>query len=218
MSAQLVLPQAPIGIEPGGQAWCDVRVHNTALASDRFTFEVIGTAVSWATVTPPALALGPEETGVVRVGFHPPRAAHVRAGHSPFALLATSERDGSSALAEQLLAVHAFFDVSFELEPRAQRRRSARHQLRMANRGNETVRLRLAGRSPDRALSVVCAPAELVVHPGTIEYAHVQVRFSGPPAEPLTFQVIGHTHGHEDPLLAAGTLAPRPSRFGRRPR
>lgn len=215
MSAQLVLPETPIAIEPGGHAVCDALVRNMALVADRFTFEVVGAPTTWATVDPPVLELGPEASGRVRIRFHPPRAAHVRAGNTPFALLATSERDRSSALAEQLLALNRFFDTALELEQRAVRWRTARYSLGVINRGNATVRLQLSGRDLDGWLVVDCDPVEMTVFPGAAEYARVHVRLRRAPAtpEPLSFQVVARSDGH-DPLLATGRLAPRRRRLG----
>src|SRR5262245_28922668 len=141
MHAQVLLPVGSIRLEPGGQARHEVLVRNLGLTADRFTFEVIGAAASWTTVHPPVLALAAEATGSIVVHFHPPRAAHIRAGAIPFGLLTISAQEAAGSVVEQLLEVGRFTDTVAELIPRYIRRGSATFHLTVANRGNDTVRL-----------------------------------------------------------------------------
>ncbi len=188
-------------------------VRNLGLIADRFTFEVVGAAASWTTLHPPVLALGPEAIGHVVAHFHPPRAAHVRAGSMPFGVLTTSAHEATGSVVEQLLEVGRFSDTVLELIPRSVHRTSATFQLSVANRGNDTLRLNIRGRDPAEALRVQCIPASLTIFPGTFAHSEVRVRptrrhWRGA-ALPRPFQVVAD-NGRDDPLVAMGELVHHP--------
>lgn len=209
MRAQVLLPDGCIRIEPGCHATEHVQVRNLALTADRFTFEVVGAAASWTTLDPPILELGPEATGQVTLHFHPPRAAHVRAGRMPFGVLTTSAL-GAGSVVEQLLEVGSFTDTALDLVPCAVHRRSATFRLLVANRGNATVRATLRGRDPGSALRVDCVPSRITVFPGGVAQSHIRVRptnwhWRGHPRL-LPFQVVVSAEDATVPLSAAGEL------------
>jgi len=213
MRAQVVLPDGCIRLEPGRRVRRDVLVRNLRLTAERFTFEVVGAAASWTTLDPPVLALGPEATGRIAVHFHPPRAAHVRAGAVPFGLLTTSAQETAGPVVERLLEVGRFTDIGAELIPRCVRRASATFHLTVANRGNDTVRVSVRGRDPADALRVECAPARLTVFPGTTAQSGIRVRparrrwLGSPVARP--FQIVVDP-GADLPLIVGGELVQRP--------
>lgn len=213
MRAQVLLPDGCIRLEPGRHVRHEVLVRNLGLTADRFTFEVVGAAASWTTLDPPVLALGPEATGHVVVHFHPPRAAHVRAGAVPFGLLTTSAQETAGPVVEKLLEVGRFTDTVAELIPRCVRRASATFHLAVANQGNDTVRVSVRGRDPADALRVECAPAKLTVFPGTTAHSGIWVRSTHrrwrgvPVARP--FQIVVDL-GADLPLIVGGELVQRP--------
>lgn len=213
MPAQVILPDASIPLEPGGHVICEVRVRNLGLAADRFTFEVVGAAASWTTLDPPVLALGPEATGHLEVHFHPPRAAHVRAGRIPFGLLTTSALEGCGSVVEQLLEVNRFAGITAQLVPVSVRRSSTTFQLAVVNHGNDTVRASVRGRDLAEALRVECDPARLTVFPGGTAHSRVRVRpirrrWHGS-AGAWPFQIV--VDPAEDlPLIVAGEILQRP--------
>src|SRR5918997_4689404 len=176
MQAQVMLPDGCIRLEPGGHVRCEVLVRNLGLTTDRFTFEIVGAAASWTTLDPPVLTLGPDATGHVAAHFHPPRAAHVRAGHIPFGVVTMSARDGAGSVVEQLLELGRFTDTALELVPCAVRRASATFQLVVTNRGNITLQVRLRGRDAAGAVRVECTPARLTVFPGGCVQSRIRVR------------------------------------------
>lgn len=176
MPVQLILPARSIPLDPGEPSSCEVRVHNTGLTADRFTFEVIGSAASWCMLDPPTVELGPDAATTVLVHFRPPRSAHVRAGRIPFGLLTTSTRERTSSVVEQLLELARFCDTSVELVACSARRRFARYRLIVSNQGNATVHARVRGRDLDDTLWIGCSPAELTVFPGLTAHCQVQVR------------------------------------------
>lgn len=213
MRAQVVFPDGCIRLEPGRHVRREVLVRNLGLAADRFMFEVVGAAASWTTLDPPVLALGPEATGRIAVHFHPPRAAHVRAGTVPFGLLTTSAQEAAGPVVEKLLEVGRFTDTVAELIPRCVRRASATFHLTVANRGNDTVRVSVRGWDPADALQVECVPTRLTVFPGTTAQSGIRVRSTrrrwrgSPVAQP--FQIVVDT-GADIPLIVGGELVHRP--------
>lgn len=218
MPAHVQLPPKPVTIDPGGEAVCPAWVRNTALTADRFALELVGSAASWSTVVPPVLQLGPDSVGRIDIRFHPPRAPHVRAGQVPFALVATSERDRTAAISEQLLALQPFFHTELELRPRAAGRAGAGYRLLVSNGGNHPVRLKLRGRDRAGSLHVRCEPDQITVPPGGTEHSRVQVRVPRglrlEPGVPVEFRVTAHADGR-DPLLVAGLFTPRAARLTR---
>ncbi len=213
MPVHVRMPVGAIALAPGDHVTCEVAVTNTGPTADRFTFEVLGTAGSWTTVDPPVLALPAGSTGRLVVHFHPPRAAHVRAGPTPFGLLTTSHQGIASSVVEELLVVRRFAELDAELIPPVQRGRAATYKLILHNGGNSTLHVRLYGRDPGGVLAVGCSPPGLTVFPGTAGSCRVRVRsnhhrWRGETAS-RRFHVIARPEG-EDPLLVEGTLLQRP--------
>lgn len=203
-------------MEPGAEAVCPARISNIGFTRDRFTLEPVGSAASWATIEPPVLALPAGGVADVSIRFRPPRAPHVRAGDIPFAVMATSERDRSTAVTEQLLTLSRFIETELDLQPKVLRGRSGRFRLSVTNRGNDTVRFALRGRDLDGLLHVECDPHEITVFPGHSERVRVRVRLHRGTnlaiTKPAPFQVVAQPAG-DDPILASGRLVPRYRRF-----
>jgi hypothetical protein len=207
MPVQVVISTDDVLVEPGGRASCRAVVHNTGRADDRVTVEVIGRPASWTTVDPPVLWLGADASASVVIWFHPPRAAHVRAGRIPFGVLATSAMELRSTVAEQIVELSRYEHTAIELIAAARRRRSARYWLQVSNLGNDAVRLQLHGRDLDQVMRVDCDPRQLTVFPGSIEYSRVRVRVSRPARrerDTRAFQVIV-TSDVTGPAIVTGT-------------
>lgn len=204
-----MLPSGCIRLEPGGYTTRQLLVRNLGPTTDRFLLEAVGAAASWTTLDPPVLVLEPDATGYVTVHFHPPRAAHVRAGGTPFGVLTMSTQEAVGSVVERLLEVGRFTDTVLELTPRSVRRSSASFQLTVANQGNATVRVSMRGRDPTGTLRVECTPAKLTVFPGTLAHSGVRVRLGRRRwrGVPLTrpFQILVD-HGEGAPLIAVGEL------------
>jgi hypothetical protein len=186
-------------------------IRNTGRHPDRLTFEVVGSAASWTTLDPPVLGLDSGAGAVLRVVFHPPRAAHVRAGQTPFGLLTTSERDKVSSIVEELLVLGSFADLSLELAPPLCEGSRGRYVFVVHNGGNTTVHMTITARDVDGALALACSSPAMTVYPGSSGSCQVRAhargrRWRGPTA-PHQFQVIAHVRG-EDPIMLTGTLLP----------
>lgn len=216
MTARVELPESPVAMEPGVAAVCPARISNIGFRPDRFTLEPVGSAASWTTIDPPVLMLPAGGMADVSIRFRPPRAPHVRAGDIPFAVVATSERDRSSAVTEQLLTLSRFVDTELDLQPKVLRGRSGRYRLSVTNGGNDTVRLLLRGRDLAGLLRVECEPHEISVFPGHVERVRVRVRLHGgtdlATTKPMAFQVVAQPPG-ADPILALGRFVPHYRRF-----
>lgn len=213
MAVQVVLPDRSIPLAPGGDVRREIRVRNIGPFIDRFTFEVVGAAASWTTVEPPVLTLGPDEIGSLLVRFHPPRAAHVRAGQIPFGLVTTSARNGAGSVTEQLLELGRFADTTLELAQRTVRPGGGTFRLVVGNGGNSTLCARLRGRASDAAVQVECMPRQLTVFPGEAGQCRVRVRarrrWRGPVLA-IPFQVMVDPGAGTSPLIATGELLQHP--------
>jgi hypothetical protein len=114
---------------------------------------------------------------------------------------------------EQLIEVGRFCETVLELIPQSTRRSSARFQLSVANRGNDTMRVRIRGRDPSGAVRVECTPPHLTIFPGTFAHSGIRVwstcrRWRGAAlARPFQVVVDGACDDH---LIAAGELVHHP--------
>ncbi len=125
MGALAVLEPRLLPVEPGGQVSAQLRVRNTGSVVDQFTFQVLGDALDWTTVTPPTLSLfpGAEETATHQLA--PPRSPQVPAGQIPFGIRVISKEDPQGSVVEEgALDIAPFSDIFAELVPRTSRGRS----------------------------------------------------------------------------------------------
>jgi hypothetical protein len=174
---------------------------------------VLGSAASWTTALPPVLDLPAGGEGSVDLHLHPPRAAHVRTGPTPFGVLASGERTRTSSVSEELILVGRFRHLEAELWPGSREGRSATYELTLRNRGNATEHRTVDARDLDGHLGLRCSPPALAVFPGGEDSARIVVRalrrrWSGGPEE-RTFQVVLRGEG-VDPVILTGTLVEVP--------
>ncbi len=67
----------------GGEVVAQLHVHNPSRVVEGYTFEVLGPASDFATVTPAELSLLPDTEGVVQVVLRPPTGPDTPAGEVP---------------------------------------------------------------------------------------------------------------------------------------
>ena len=177
MGATATLSNEMLGVEPGGEALCAVKVRNTGSVVDEFRFTVLGDAAGWAAVEPTALSLMPGTEGVAEVRFRPPRSSQTKAGAVPFGLRVASKEDPAGSVVEEgTLEVGHFADVFAELVPRTSRgRRSARHELALDNRGNVLCNAEVSAADADNALTFAFDPPSFTADPNTASFGHVRV-------------------------------------------
>jgi hypothetical protein len=208
MSLQLRLPRGPITVQPGSTVRVRIAVTNAGLRTEQLAPTVLGGAASWTTLWPPSLSVAPGGEGVVEAELHPPRVAHVRAGPMPFGVQVASLTGPSVAIAEQVLVVETFSDLSGELAPAVVTGRSGTTWLRLHNRGNAARSVMIAARDGEGGLRFDCRPGGLTLYPGTTGTVRVRLRASpglrrGAPLH-RTFEVLVRA-ADADPLALRGT-------------
>jgi hypothetical protein len=191
----LVVPDAPVAVDPGQEGSCEVTVRSRAAIVDQLTLDVLGQAAAWSTVEPRSVSLFPGAQASVRVTFRIPRSAEATPGPLPFGIRATSVVDPECGTVEEgRLQVGTFTEVSAELMPRTSRGRlSGRHNIRLRSSGNAPVRVSLNARDPEDALRLDLRPSALTLQPGRGARARLRVRprrtiWSGTP-EAHSFEV-----------------------------
>ena len=211
MGAAAHLESRLIAVTPGSQASVQLRVRNTGSVVDQFTFQVLGDAQAWSTVTPPSLSLFPGAEDAVSISFIPPRTAQVPAGQLPFGVHIISKEDPQGSVVEEgVVDVAPFSDVFAELAPRTSRgSRRASHDLAIDNRGNAPINATLSAVDPDRLLNFDVRPPGVVAEPGTATFAKVAVRprksFWRGPSQTRPFQVLLEGAG-PTPVTVEGTM------------
>ena len=201
MGALAVLEPRLLPVEPGGQVSAQLRVRNTGSVVDLFTFQVLGDALEWTTVTPPTLSLFPGAEETATITFAPPRSPEVPAGQMPFGIRVISKEDPQGSVVEEgALDIAPFSDVFAELVPRTSRGRSgATHDLAIDNRGNAALNADITAADPDRLLTFEVVPPGIVADPGTASFAKVRVRptrrFWRGPSQTRPFSVLVESPG-----------------------
>lgn len=167
-----------VEVGPGSEATCRLEVRNGGPIVESYLFEVLGEPAGWASVDPPSVTVYPGAVESVTVRFQPSRSAQVPAGERPFAVRVTpAENPDGQVAPEGTVRVLPFAEVASEILPRTSRGRwGGRHDLSVTNLGNVPLGLALAGRDPDRKLTVVVRPPQVTVAPGEAAFVRVRAR------------------------------------------
>ena len=211
MGAVAHLESRLVAVTPGSQATVQLRVRNTGSVVDQFTFQVLGDAQAWSTVTPPSLSLFPGAEEATTITFAPPRSAQAPAGQMPFGVHVMSKEDPQGSVVEEgVVDIAPFSDVFAELAPRTSRgSRGASHDLAIDNRGNAPINANLSAIDPDRLLNFDVRPPGVVAQPGTATFAKIGVRprktFWRGPNQTRPFQVLLEGAG-PTPVTVDGTM------------
>jgi hypothetical protein len=188
-----------------------LRARNTGSVVDQLTFQILGDAGAWTTVTPPSLSLFPGAEEAVTITFSPPRSAQVPAGQMPFGVHVISKEDPQGSVVEEgAVDIAPFSDVFAELAPRTSRgSRGASHDLAIDNRGNAPINATINAVDADRLLNFDVRPPGVVADPGTATFAKVGVKprksFWRGPAQTRSFQVLLEGAG-PTPVTVDGTM------------
>ena len=211
MGAVAHLESRLVAVTPGSQASVQLRARNTGSVVDQLTFQILGDAGAWTTVTPPSLSLFPGAEEAVTITFSPPRSAHVPAGQMPFGVHVISKEDPQGSVVEEgAVDIAPFSDVFAELAPRTSRgRRGASHDLAIDNRGNAPINANISAVDADRLLNFDVNPPGIVADPGTATFAKVGVKptrsfWRGQP-QTRPFQVLLDGAG-PTPVTVEGTM------------
>jgi hypothetical protein len=215
VGASARLENDALNVEPGAAAGVRIKIQNTGTVVDEFTFQVLGDAAAWASVTPALIPLFPGKEEIATVTFRPPRTAQVAAGPIHFGVRVVSREDPQGSVVEEgVLTVGSFADSSAELVPKNSRgSRSAVHEIAVDNRGNGQMQVALSANDKDKLLNFSLNPAALVVAPGTAGFARLKVQpkqtfFRGSPKS-RQFQV-GVQPAGQPPITLDGTMVQGP--------
>ena len=218
MGARVTLTPAAVTVVPGSEASVELRVHNNGSVVDEFSFEVVGDAAAWSTVSPPTLNLFPGADGVARVSFRPAQSADVVAGSVPFGVRVSSRSDPSGSVTEEgTVEVQPYVVVGVDLVPRTSRgRRRMVHDVAVDNHGNSPVTVSLAADDPDQHLAFELDPPTMTVAPGEAVFSKLRVRAvtkhpSGPPMT-RPFQVVAASPEGQPYAMAQGMAVQDPLR------
>lgn len=161
------LPERQLQVAPGAAVSCTATVRNTGLVVDQYSIQVMGQPARWATVDPPSVNLVPQAAGEARVTFQPPRRADVRAGTTPFRLVATSHQNPqATTFADGTVAVEPFHELETQLRTPVGRGRQATYEVEVHNRGNAPVEARVEPVDDQRALDFQVAQPRVSLPPG----------------------------------------------------
>jgi hypothetical protein len=206
-----LIDNAVLSVTPGGDASCEIKVRNTGVVVDEYTFEVLGAAAAWSTVEPSSLSLFPDSEGTAKVTFRPPRRPDTPSGLVPFGVKVTSNEDpGGTDVVESAVEVGPFTALMADIVPRTSHGRFAgRHRISISNRGNEHVVPLLGASDPDDLLKFDL-PNELAVEPGTVGFAKVRAtprdRFLWGPSRTHPFTIVAEAKG-EPPMALQANMA-----------
>ncbi len=146
--------------------------------------DITGEAAAWSWVTPATLTLPGGGTAEVKATFRAPRSPLPPAGPLPVGLRISVARGADVAvLVEGTLDVAPFTDLFATIDPPvAAGARHGRHTLTLANRGNATVAVSLAGagvdgkRSSEEGVDVEIEPSRVSIASGANATATVTAR------------------------------------------
>lgn len=209
MAASAKLSEARLDIVPGGRKSLTVTVRNTGSVVDEFSFEVLGRAAQWATVTPSVIPLFPGAEGTAEVTFVLPQDSAVQTGEIDIAIKVDSKEDADgSTVEEAVLVVGAFVDAFAELVPRTtQGSRRGTTQLALDNHGNARLDASITAADPDNALKFEIDPPGIVVEPGKANFANVRITpvktFWRGPERTIPFKVTANTTTAQGPGVIA---------------
>lgn len=216
----LLVDQDTLRADPGGTVSTAVRARNTGEIVEEYDLKIGGPAGGWAEVQPARLSLFPSTEGVAEVHFRPPRSHTVPAGPHRFEVQAISNvnpnvRDQAGGVVE----VGPFVELAAELRPQnAEGRRSTRHRLMVANKGNAPAKIAVTASDPDEALRFAISPDVLEPGPGQQAVATVRaqvrrwLRKGAPVRHPFT--VRAESEGHP-PMSFEGTMVQIPTTIPR---
>ncbi|MCU1491261.1 MAG: hypothetical protein JWM85_2666 [Acidimicrobiaceae bacterium] len=223
MTTALVIMKTPqLEIEPGGEAVCELSVHNVGATVEHFVIEVLGDAAEWAIASPRELALFPNNQGDVTVTFRTPREWHVVPGPIHFGVRVVPSTDpGESAVEEGVLIVAPYQNITAEMIPQvASGRRVGKLGVAIDSRSNVAVPAIIRGRDPADVLAISVRPRQVILQPGTTTFARLKViprrRYLRGPQRQARFKVtVEPEHGEmvtldatmiQRPLLPKGSL------------
>ena len=155
-------------VVPGGQTALTLRVRNTGEIVERFAIEIIGLPDEWVTIDSPAVNVDTAAERSVTISLHPPRTSSTAFGSFDYEVVVRSTVNPQIRASERgALSVGGFSDPVVHLEPLVSSgRRTTRHRLTIANRGNAPVDVAIAATPADAAIEVRPQRPDAQIAPG----------------------------------------------------
>ena len=178
-----------VKVDPGSRATLSLEIQNDSNLVDHFTFEVSGLPEEWFSFPGQTVYLMPKGRDTAQMSFHPPRNSRSKAGQHPFEIRAVARAQGLKSVAQQgVLHITPFQTFIIELNPQRQKKRKAKYDLTIENKGNIPTSYRVEARDRDESLHFDVASKQLTLQAG--ERTIVPITAAG------KFQLIGSPRSH----------------------
>jgi hypothetical protein len=178
MDAEISVPKTPVALSPGQETRIPIEVCNRSAAALSLRLSVARSrAGAWSHTDPPIVELTPGDCAAVDVVFRPPANVLPTSTLQPFTVQAEDLRYGVPAgHATGLLTVAAADRLGAVLTPHPSGRGRRRYELRLSNRGEAPLTVRLDPELSPADGRVSVEPAVLDVPGGEHASAQVHVR------------------------------------------
>ncbi|HYO88698.1 MAG TPA: FHA domain-containing protein, partial [Candidatus Limnocylindrales bacterium] len=165
-----------IKVDPGSRATMSLEMLNESPLVDHFTFEITGLPEEWYSFPAQTLYLMPKGRDTTQLSFHPPRNSRSKAGQHPFEIRAVARAQGLKSVAQQgVLHITPFSTFIIELNPQRQKKRKAKYELMIENKGNMAAAYRLDARDREELLNYQISSKQLTIPAGEKQIVPIDV-------------------------------------------
>jgi serine/threonine-protein kinase len=165
-----------IKVDPGSRATMSLELLNESPLVDHFTFEISGLPEEWYSFPAQTLYLMPKGRDTAQLSFHPPRNSRSKAGQHPFEIRAVARAQGLKSVAQQaVLHITPFSTFIIELNPQRQKKRKAKYELTIENKGNIAAAYRLDARDREEQLNYKISQKQLTIQAGEKQLVPIDV-------------------------------------------
>ncbi|MFN8377631.1 MAG: protein kinase [Anaerolineae bacterium] len=156
-----------VKVDPGSRATLSLEIQNDSNLVDHFTFEVSGLPEEWYSFPSQTVYLMPKGRDTTQMTFHPPRTSRSKAGQHPFEIRAVARAQGLKSVAQQgVLHITPFQTFVIEMNPQRQKKRKAKFDLTIENKGNIPTSYRIDVRDREEKLSYQVGSKQLTLQAG----------------------------------------------------
>jgi hypothetical protein len=118
----------------------------------------------------------PKGRDTAQMTFHPPRTSRSKAGQHPFEIRAVARAQGLKSVAQQgVLHITPFQTFVIEMNPQRQKKRKAKYDLTIENKGNLAAAYRLDARDREEQLNYQISQKQLTIQAGEKQIVPVNV-------------------------------------------
>lgn len=156
-----------VKVDPGSRATLSLEIQNDSNLVDHFSFEVSGLPEEWYSFPGQTVYLMPKGRDTAQMTFHPPRTSRSKAGQHPFEIRAVARAQGLKSVAQQgVLHITPFQTFVIEMNPQRQKKRKAKFDLTIENKGNIPTSYRIDVRDREEKLSYQVGSKQLTLQAG----------------------------------------------------